>query len=426
MELFRNAIFVRMFLATFASQLGTMVGNMAFAFYLIDRFSNQPAYATLAELMYSLPTLAVFLFIGVLADRLDRKAIAVQSDWIRAGLSLVLLLAVHEDWIIAAFALLFLRSAISKFFAPAEMSLLQGIMKPEQYVQASSLNMSIMGIFMLFGMSLGSAAYYYLGIEGAIMIDTVSFIISGLLLAFCHFPLHVRQPNGKVRMRDLNLKSIAADFGTGLGYIVRYRLLLAIVLGFFFFGIVNGVFSILPLFTMKYKLSPEQYQVYTPLVMVFLGIGYLVGSAISSPLIKRAGKVSVLIAGLFLIGAITILLGSFGNIQLYLGTMVLLGIILGPINVVLGGWMPELVEPQSMGRVSAWIEPLSTAGQAIALGFVAIAFPSLVSVTALYWILAVSIFIVSVYYLLVLPSLNRKHQHQAIANTADMNTEMPG
>ncbi|GIP28899.1 putative MFS-type transporter YkuC [Paenibacillus sp. J23TS9] len=423
MELFRNSIFVRMFLATFASQLGTMVGTMAFAFYLIDRFSNQPVYATVAEMMYSLPTLVVFLFIGVLADRLDRKRIAVYSDWIRAGLSLVLLVAIHEDWIIAAFALLFLRSAISKFFAPAEMSLLQGIMKPEQYVQASSLNMSIMGVFMLFGMSMGSAAYYYLGIEGAIIIDTASFIISGILLAFCHFPPHVRQPNGKMKLKDLNLKSIISDFGMGFKYIVRYRLLLAIVLGFFFFGIVNGVFSILPLFTMKYKLSPDQYQIYTPLVMVFLGIGYLVGSAISTPLIKKAGKVIVLITGLFLIGVFTIFLGSFGSIQLYLGMMVLLGIILAPINVVLGGWMPELVEPQSMGRVSAWIEPLSTAGQAIALGFVAIAFPTLVSVTALYWILAVSIFIVSVYYLLVLPSLSRKHQYET---KTEMKAEMPG
>lgn len=420
MELFRNATFVKMFLANFASQLGSMVGSMAFAFYLVDRFSSQPAYATLAELMYSLPTLVVFLFVGVLADRLDRKRIAVNSDWIRAVLSLVLLLAIYENWIVGAFALLFLRSAISKFFAPAEMSLLQGVMKPEQYVQASSLNMSISGVFMLFGMSLGSAAYYYLGIEGAILIDMASFVISALLLMSCRFPQHVSQPNGKIRLKDLNLKSIAADFGMGFQYIVRSRLLLAIILGFFFFGIVNGVFSILPLFTMKYKLSPEHYEVYTPLVMVFLGIGYLVGSAISTLLIKKIGKVGVLITGLFLIGIITLVAGGFHHIQLYLGTMVLLGVILAPINVVLGGWLPELVEPQSMGRVSAWIEPLNTTGQAIALGFLAVAFPGLVSVTALYWILAASIFIVSVYYLAVLPSLSRRHQQQ------EMNVEMPG
>lgn len=161
---------------------------------------------------------------------------------------------------------------------------------------------------------------------------------------------------------------------------------------------------------MKYELSPDRYQVYNPLVMVFLGIGYLIGSAFSSLLIKKCGKVAVLITGLFLTMALTLAAGLSGNIQIYLGVMVLLGIILAPINVVLGGWLPELVEPQSMGRVSAWIEPLNTTGQAIALGFISVAFPAIVNVTALYWILAVSMLIVSVYYLIALPGLHRKHQ----------------
>lgn len=51
-ELFRNRNFTKMFLATIASQFGTIVGNMAFAFYLLDRYSSHPGYASLAELMY--------------------------------------------------------------------------------------------------------------------------------------------------------------------------------------------------------------------------------------------------------------------------------------------------------------------------------------------------------------------------------------
>lgn len=62
MDIFKNRNFVRLFFAALASQMGTTVGNMAFAFYLLDHFSHQPAYATLAELMYSLPTVFVFLW----------------------------------------------------------------------------------------------------------------------------------------------------------------------------------------------------------------------------------------------------------------------------------------------------------------------------------------------------------------------------
>ena len=64
------------------------------------------------------------------------------------------------------------------------MGLLQGSIGQDQYVQASGLNQIIMGMFMLFGMSLGAVAFHFIGIEGAIIVDGVSFLISGLLLAW--------------------------------------------------------------------------------------------------------------------------------------------------------------------------------------------------------------------------------------------------
>lgn len=148
-ELFRNPTFLKLFLATFTSQLGNVVGNMAFAYYMVDRFSNQPSLASMAELMYSLPTLAVFWIVGVVADRFDRKHIATYSDWIRALLTLLLLLFVHYDVLFMCFLILFLRSSISKFFGPAEMGLLQGSIGQDQYVHASGLIQIISGVFML-------------------------------------------------------------------------------------------------------------------------------------------------------------------------------------------------------------------------------------------------------------------------------------
>ncbi len=66
-------------------------------YYILDRFSNQPAYASVTELMYSVPTLVVFLFVGVAADRLDRQKIAYTSNWVAAVLSLSLLGAVAVE-----------------------------------------------------------------------------------------------------------------------------------------------------------------------------------------------------------------------------------------------------------------------------------------------------------------------------------------
>ncbi|GIP22035.1 MFS transporter [Paenibacillus sp. J22TS3] len=410
MQLFKNMTFTKMFLANFTSQLGTVVGNMAFVFYLLDHFSSQPSYASIAELMYSLPTLAVFLFVGVLADKLDRKRIAMNSDWIRAGLTVILLLVLHQGWIAAAFAILFLRSAVSKFFAPAETSLLQGIMKEDQYVQAAGLNQSIMGIFMLFGTGLGSIAYNYLGIEGAIIIDGASFLISGMLIARCRFEPEVRLPNGPAKLKDLHIRVIAQEFWQGFKYIRANKLLLAIISGFLVFGVINGVFSVLPIFTMRYKLSPEHYQTYSALLTVFLGIGFLIGSSIAAVLIQKFSKVTVLISGLILSALLTFLLGMMDGIWIYMALVLITGLILAPVNVVFGGWLPELVDPSSMGRVSAWIDPLMMLGQSVSLGLVAVAFPQYVTIESLYMVLGFCILAVSLYYWVILPSLNRKYQ----------------
>jgi DHA3 family macrolide efflux protein-like MFS transporter len=412
--LFRNPMFTKLFFAAFASQLGTVVGNMAFAYYLVDRFASRPALATLAELMYSLPTLAVFWIVGVIADLLDRKWIASFSDWIRAGLTILLLIVVHYDLLIVCFFILFLRSAVSKFFGPAEMGLLQGSVQQDQYVQAAGLNQMIMGIFMLFGMSLGAMAYHFLGVEGAIIIDGLSFVFSGILIWLCRFPEEVRMPNGKISIRDIRIPMLLRDFRQGIQYIIKQRLLLVLISGFMFFGIINGVFAVLPIFTMKYKLSPDNYVFHSSLITIFLGIGFFIGSLFGSMLIKRFTRTNVLIAGLFNSSVLLIVLGSTNHIWVYLPVVFLAGISIAPLNIALGSWMPELVTPQNMGRVNALIEPIMMLGHSLALSVVAITFPVWISITWLHYLLGICTISLCLYYFVVLPPLVHKSSTEKV------------
>ena len=57
--------------------MGSIIVLTAFMYYILDRFSTQPMYATITELIYSLPVLFVFFLVGVLADNMDRKKKAV-------------------------------------------------------------------------------------------------------------------------------------------------------------------------------------------------------------------------------------------------------------------------------------------------------------------------------------------------------------
>ncbi|MGG1312308.1 hypothetical protein [Cohnella laeviribosi] len=101
----------------------------------------------------------------------------------------------------------------------------------------------------------------------------------------------------------------------GLRYIVGNRLLLVLISGFLFFGIVNGVFAVLPIFAMKYKLSPDQYVVHSSLITVFLGIGFLIGSILGPHLIRRFTRAPILISGLFISSLLVGGLGWAGRIE---------------------------------------------------------------------------------------------------------------
>ncbi|MEH7299799.1 MFS transporter [Neobacillus drentensis] len=408
MTIFKNKVFTKLFLAAFASQLGTTIGNVAFAFYLLDRFSKQPFYATIAELMYSLPIMLVFFLVGVAADRFDRKKIAVNSDWIRAVLTGFLLAAIYFNILWLVFVILFIRSAVAKFFAPAEMSILQGVLNKEQYMQASGLNQTVLGLFMLFGMGMGAISYHYIGLMGTVMIDGVSFIISGILISTCSIPLEARLPNGKTHMKDINLTTVLTDFKEGLKYILHFRLLKSIVSGFLVFGLINGAFAVLPLFTMKYKLAPEQFTQYASMFSIFLGIGFVLGSGIGSRLIKLLKVHRVIIGGVILSGVFTLIMGAVENVWFYLSIVFIMGVIIAPVNVALSGWMTELVDPKYMGRVSGWVDPLMMLAHSVSLGIIAVIFPAFVKVDTIYWAVGILLMVVGCYYLLVLPKLVTK------------------
>ncbi|MCC3374706.1 MFS transporter [Cohnella sp. REN36] len=408
--LFRNPNFTRMFVATVASQLGTIVGNMAFAFYLLDRFASQPGLASFAELMYSLPTLFVFWAVGVVADRFDRQRIAEHAGWIRVGLTVLLLLTLIAGWLPAAFAVLFLRSAVSKFYFPAESAMLQGILKPDQYEQAAGLNQTVMGVFTLLSVGIGAAAYHTIGIMGAVAADGVGLALSALLIRSLRIPASVRLPNGKTAWRDVRFREVRGDFAEGINYIRRKPLLLALVSGFLLFGLLNGGFAILPLYTMKYKLAPDNYTFFSSLFAVFFGIGMLIGSIVGAAIVKKWRPHLTIPAGLLATSLLGLALLTAQNPWVYLGIILVIGFTMAPVNVAIGGWMPALIDPRQMGRVSAWNDPLLMLGQSVALALIAWLYPHAMSLNFIYASLAVILFLSFFFYAGTLPRLQRRER----------------
>lgn len=411
-HIFKNDNYRRLFFATFTSQMGREIGTTAFAFYLLERFAQQPIYTTLTQMMYAMPTLFVFWIVGVMADRMDRQKIAANSDWISAFLSFLFLWAVTIGWMPLVFALLFLRSAVANFFAPAEGALVQGILRKEEYTVAAGLNQMVMSIFMLFGTALGLIFYRYVGLQGAIVVDILAFLISGWLIRTCKIAEIVRLPNGRSTWKDLHFGQVLMDFKDGIIYILRHKLLLALIIGFFLFGIVNGGFSVMLMYIMRYKLDPVGYEDAMVILSIVFGIGILIGSISASIMARKMKLYTMIIGGVFVAGLLVVLGGIVPTKELFYIIAICSGFTLGPINVAIGGWMPQIVNPKMMGRVQGWINPLMMLAHTVTLGVIAVTYPKFVSVDMLFYGVGACLLIVAIFFFFALPRLASKHAQE--------------
>ncbi|MFD2615369.1 hypothetical protein [Paenibacillus gansuensis] len=105
-----------------------------------------------------------------------------------------------------------------------------------------------------------------------------------------------------------------------------------------------------------------------------------------------------------------------------MGIIFVAGMTLTPINIVLGGLLPVIVEPSKMGRVSAWIDPIMMFGQSATLGMIALLYPQIISLGLLYAAMAVLLYGVFLIYLFTLPEMmGREEQRysQSIKESAE-------
>ncbi|WP_137790093.1 MFS transporter [Bacillus sp. E(2018)] len=410
LKVFQNKNFRKLFFAGFTSMMGSIIGVTAFMFYLLDKFGEQPFYATLAELMYSLPTLAVFFLVGVLADRMDRQKIALYCDWICAVLCLLLMGAIWLDWMPLIFVILFLRSAVGKFFHPADQAMVQGVLSKEEYAIAAGLNQMVGSLFMLFGNMIAIFIYWSVGIQGAIAFDLVTYIISALLILSMKVNEDVRLPNGQHTFKDIRVTMVWKDFVAGFLYIKQSKLLLSLIFGFFLFGIVNGGLSVMPAFIMKYKLAPDNYEQMMMWMGVVFGVSILSGSVLCSMLAKKIRLSYAIVLGLFVSGLSLGLCAIASNVWSFFVLTGLAGFSIPLINIGIGGWLPKIVDSKMMGRVQGWISPINMLSHTMTLGLIAVLFPKILTVEMLFCVVGGCLIVVGLFYMITLPKYDKDEE----------------
>ena len=269
----RNPDFRRLYLASVIS-LG---GDWFLLIALLGQVLTLTEQALMVAFVIAAQDLTYFLaspVAGVLVDRLDRRRLMIVCDIARAMLVLGFLLIQSEDQVWMLFVLLAATASFGAVFEPAASAALPNVVDERDLSTANALSGSLWGTMLAVGGALGGVVAGVFGRDAAIVVDSVSFVLSAILI------VRVRRPFSERRSAPEHRASVREDTVETVRYARRDHRVLALLAVKFGWGIAGGVLVLLPLLAIDRFHAGE---IGLGMLMMARGVGALIG-----PFIGRA------------------------------------------------------------------------------------------------------------------------------------------
>ena len=220
-----NPDFTRLWLAQVISLLGDWFNTIVLA-VLVEEYSGGSGLAvSLFLLARFVPPMLVGPWAGVLVDRLDRKRLLIFSDLLRALVVLLLLLAdgPHLLWLV--YVLTALQFSLSAVFEPGRNALLPTLLPREGLVLANTLGSVTWSSMLATGAIVGGVVAAQFGTSIALVIDSLTFVVSALMIMSIRTDTRSSVRNRKVTEAEDN-----RGLREGLRYVRRSPATLAVLL----------------------------------------------------------------------------------------------------------------------------------------------------------------------------------------------------
>ena len=151
---------------------------------------------------------------GVVADRYNRKHILIAVDLVRAAVVLAFLLVRDPGDVWLLYALTAAQMALSGFFYPARTSILPELAREGDLGAMNALSSATWSVMLALGAALGGLFSGTFGMYPAFVLDTLTFLISAVLL------LQIRMPAAPATLAsDKTVAAAVRQYFDGLRYL---------------------------------------------------------------------------------------------------------------------------------------------------------------------------------------------------------------
>jgi MFS family permease len=339
-ELLRHERRARIFFAVLLqSALGTSAGYVALLLIAYDRFES-PWAISLVLIAELLPAMLMGPVFGAIADRWSRKWCMVLADGLRlvafAGVVLV-------DSFAATILLAGLAGVGTALFTPAALAALPSVVERRRTPAATSLYGVVGDFGTTGGFALSASLLLIGGPEGIMVLNALTFAISGVLLARLRYGAAPSRPDGQ------HHPSLAQEVTEGVRATVGRRDIRIMLLGVAGGLVCAGIFNVAELLLVTEDLGASDSGF--ALLLMSFGVGFVGGSLAGS----QGGPPAVLkrryLAGLLIVGLSLLATGVAASLALLALTFAAAGLGNGLLLVYSRLLILTTVPDQLAGRI---------------------------------------------------------------------------
>ncbi len=340
------------------SQVAEGISKLALLWF-VYAVTGSPLKTTVIGLLQTLPPILFGPFIGVIVDRLPKKAILIGSDVAR-GLLIGLipcLVSIENFTVESLYVLTFLFGVATAVFVPTLSSAVPFMVARPQFTAANALLQSTTSLGIIIGPAVSGLGIAFSGSQDVLCLNALTYFAS----AACLLPIRLRATE-EVTDAGAGWKAFIRHLLEGLRYAFlthRTLLILIVLASIYTFG--SGAFTTLfPVFGRQLLgLGPVE----VGYLWSWLGVGLLVSSLgltrLSEWDLNRrlvAITVSCVLAGLALVG-----LTWTNDFRVAAACVTCIGIGLGAWTPIAWGMIQELAPLGMVGRVMAVYTAMATA-----------------------------------------------------------------
>lgn len=355
-RLYKNKNFMLLFWGRMVSNIGSSIHSTAIIWFIMELAGEVQSGKIMAIMGICglVPAIIMGVFGGVFVDRWNRRKIIYISDFIQGFIFLVMAYLAYTDRM--GYAVIFivtgLSAVIASFFNPAVEASMPNIVSEEELMKANSAFGIVRQVTSVGGAAISGFLYFYFGLKGVLLINAVSFILSGVSEMFLKIEYKPTE-NKKLDM--------IKELKEGFNYIKNMKIIMIIVgLAVFVNFMISPLFQIVFPKMVKFDLllTSREYGIMEGIFPIGAVLGMVVIGAIVKNLKgKNIIAISCVFFGVFISGiGLNTYLYKMGIIN-YFTTLIimgllfiLLGIAMVALNLPMQTYFQKTIADEYRGR----------------------------------------------------------------------------